>query len=411
MLGEFLQQHFVEKGYLCDVAYHRPHGKGDDRNQHAHVMVPTRRLDEEGFSKRKERPEGNPIAAWKEELAGLREDWATIVNRHLEAAGRPERVSHLSLDAQGIDRAPEPKQGAIATQIEREGRESHAGNDRRRVKAENAERETIQAEISSVVSLAVEAMKRGKMDEPNEELIDQQVKRERSLLAQVQDQEQRIAEFRKGKDAEAEEAKKHEHANQEKQERGWREGDISDAGTRYSVALGKCYDMKDPYSSLAEAAMAEGAAFKAEQENLRKQAAAEQDAEKRHEIELRRKIESHEYMATTSERLAGISATIAGREDAPQAVLDRERAAAYGEQATQLREERAQMQADRDRRERDTAGEQSVRPREGGEKERGDAAAEVTDAKADKMAQYEAMGRAYEQEDRDRGQEAGRGRG
>jgi hypothetical protein len=169
--------------------------------------------------------------------------------------------------------------------------------------------------------------------------------------------------------------------------------------------------MKDPYSSLAEAAAAEGATFAKEQETLRKQAAAEQDPEKRQEIDLRRRIEACEYMSLTSTRLAGISATLGGDEEAPLAVLDRERAAAWNNQATQFREERAQLQDDRDRRERDAAGDQGGKQREGSERERSDGKGEVTDAEAEKLARYEATGRAYEQDDREQGQEAARGRG
>jgi hypothetical protein len=431
----FVERQFVDRGYVSDIAWHAPHGKGDERNHHAHVMVVMRRIEGNGFARTKERPpEGkHPAEHWKAELRAQREAWAATGADALAREGFPLeaerfRVGHLALPeqraaaltrgdvawAEALDREAEPKQGPLATKIEREGRESHAGTDRRRVVAENAERARLKADMANVVTLTLEVMKRGVMDEPNEELIEQQAKREAALLQQMRDQEQKIAEFKKAKEAEAEEAKKHEHEQQAEQDRAWREGDISDAGTRYGIALGKCYNIKDPYSSLAEAAMAEGAAFKAEQENLRKQAAAEKDAEKRQEIELRRKIEAHEYMSITSTRLAGICATIAGREDAPLAVLDRERAAANDAQAVQLRDERAKLQADRDRRERESVANQLGELRdsvERGSKERGDRAGEVTDAKAERMARFEAMGRGFEQQEREqtRGQDRGSG--
>jgi hypothetical protein len=434
MLSEFLGKHFVEKGYLCDVAYHRPHGKGDDRNHHAHVMVPMRRLSEEGFARTKDRPQGAPFDAWKNELDTLREDWASTMNRHLEAAGRPERVSHLTLEEQGINRAPEPKQGPMATQIEREGRESHAGNDRRRVQAENAERAAIEEELASVVSLAAEAMKRGRMNEPSEKTCGDQVTREAAVLRELAredellrakesvrdqaaeaelreiDQRVRYEQFKKARAAEAEEATKNQQANKEQQERAWREGDISDPQARYSAALGKCYNIKDPYTSLAEAAAAEGAAFAKEQQELRKQAAAEQDPEKRHEIDLRRRIEACEYMSLTTTRIAGIGATIAGREDAPQVKIDRDEALAWNKMATQLREERAQLHAAQEKKASEAADNQATPQREGAEKERGDKGAEISDVKAAKLAKQAATNAAYD-EYHSQSQERGGGRG
>ena len=51
--------------------------------------------------------------------------------------GKDMRIDCRSLKDQGIDRIPEPKQGAIATKMERQGRISYAGEERRAVKAYN----------------------------------------------------------------------------------------------------------------------------------------------------------------------------------------------------------------------------------------------------------------------------------
>jgi hypothetical protein len=135
---EFVREQFAARGYVADIAWHSP-DKGEGLNHHAHVMVPLRKVEGNGFAAKKERaPEGqHPAAAWKDELGHLREAWANTANRHLERAGLDIRLDHRSLAERGIDREPEPKQGPLATQIEREGRESFAGNDRRAVKARN----------------------------------------------------------------------------------------------------------------------------------------------------------------------------------------------------------------------------------------------------------------------------------
>lgn len=136
LVREFVRAEFVRLGMVADIAIHAPHRKGDDRNTHAHVMLTMREITADGKFGPKVRDWNSP-----ELLERWREQWAHHQNRALEKAGRSERVDHRSLQAQGIDREPEPKQGPVATQMEREGRPSKAGDDRRAVKARNAARD------------------------------------------------------------------------------------------------------------------------------------------------------------------------------------------------------------------------------------------------------------------------------
>ncbi|MFM7389950.1 MAG: MobA/MobL family protein [Vampirovibrionales bacterium] len=78
------------------------------------------------------------------------ESWQQHVNQALERTGEKERVDHRSYEAQGIDKKPEPKQGATATKLERQGIETNAGNDRRAVQERNAERLNIKAELMEI---------------------------------------------------------------------------------------------------------------------------------------------------------------------------------------------------------------------------------------------------------------------
>ena len=116
--------------------------------------------------------------------------------------------------------------------------------------------------------------------------------------------------YREQMERDAEAAKKNETERQQKDADRAAAGDIADARSRYAQALGSTYDIRDPYRSLANAAMVEYGSFHRQQDALRKEAAAEQDPDKRRLIELRREIEGHDYMAITSERLAGISRAI-----------------------------------------------------------------------------------------------------
>jgi hypothetical protein len=64
--------------------------------------------------------------AWHEraKLLELREAWAATANRALERAGLEARIDHRSLEAQGIDRMPEPKLGPERTAMLRRGIET-----------------------------------------------------------------------------------------------------------------------------------------------------------------------------------------------------------------------------------------------------------------------------------------------
>jgi hypothetical protein len=66
--------------------------------------------------------------AWnhRDKVDELREAWAATANRALERAGLDIRIDHRSLEAQGIDRMPEPKLGPERTALLRQGIETPA---------------------------------------------------------------------------------------------------------------------------------------------------------------------------------------------------------------------------------------------------------------------------------------------
>jgi hypothetical protein len=144
LVREFVRDRCVALGMIADIAIHAAHKKGDHRNTHAHVMLSMREATPDGF--------GQKVRDWNspELLEKWREEWARCQNRALERAGRSERVDHRSLEAQGIDREPEPKQGPVATRMEREGRPSKAGDDRRAAKERNQQREELKAEAKII---------------------------------------------------------------------------------------------------------------------------------------------------------------------------------------------------------------------------------------------------------------------
>lgn len=146
LMRDYLRTEFVARGMIADFAIHAPDRQSDPRNHHAHVMVTMRELTTQGF--------GLKVRGWNAtaQLEEWRERWAEVTNQHLERHGHEARVDHRSLDDQGCDREPEPKQGPVATEMERAGRASHAGNDRRAAWARNR----LRVEHSAAL-LAIEA--------------------------------------------------------------------------------------------------------------------------------------------------------------------------------------------------------------------------------------------------------------
>ena len=140
LLGGWVREQLVERGMVADVAIHAAHKGGDERNVHAHILLTTRTITAEGFA--------GKDRSWNDRalLGQWRVSWEQHLNRTLERERVAERVDHRSYAARGVDREPEPKQGPVATQMERGGRRSHAGDDRRAARERNAERERLRTE-------------------------------------------------------------------------------------------------------------------------------------------------------------------------------------------------------------------------------------------------------------------------
>jgi hypothetical protein len=146
LLLDFVQEQFVGKGMIADIAIHAPNAEGDQRNHHAHVMLTMRELTGEGF--------GNKARDWNspDQLAQWREQWAHHQNRTLERYGHAARVDHRSFEAQGVDRAPTQHLGPTASDMERGGKASRIGNENRAIDSANTERAHNQIEAARLAS-------------------------------------------------------------------------------------------------------------------------------------------------------------------------------------------------------------------------------------------------------------------
>jgi hypothetical protein len=167
----------------------------------------------------------------------------------------------------------------------------------------------------------------------------QQADRQVAQAKEMQAQKERLEAFQ------AELTRRAGIARQEEADRQgrYREGEIRNPHSRYGQALAKHYTPFNPYESLARSAMAEYGAFLQDRENLDRQIAQTEDPAKRRRLEMRKEIESLEYMSVTSNRIASQSEIIVGKMNSPEAIKERDRAKAYQDQASALRKEYRQM--------------------------------------------------------------------
>jgi hypothetical protein len=115
LLKDYVRENFTRKELAADVNIHKPDPKGDDRNFHAHILVPTRFIGKDGIGKKdRESNDRETLQAW-------RKDWEKKVNRQLERYGHAARISMDSLEAQGVDREPQIHLGQGASALDRKG--------------------------------------------------------------------------------------------------------------------------------------------------------------------------------------------------------------------------------------------------------------------------------------------------
>lgn len=129
IVTEFVQSNFIEEGLCAIAAIHKGENKEDPslNNPHAHLIVSTREVTTNGFNEKKARQLDK-----LSQLMQWRGSWAAVVNAAYERNGLDARVSHESLEVQGI-RDREPTIHLIRSDFEKERRGIHtAAGDRQR---------------------------------------------------------------------------------------------------------------------------------------------------------------------------------------------------------------------------------------------------------------------------------------
>jgi Ti-type conjugative transfer relaxase TraA len=127
LVREFAQDLANRHGAAVDVAVHQPHSASDVRNIHAHVLMTTRRVTDEGLGDKTfiERENkwllSNDLPTSQMQLRDIRQSFEEITNAHLARAGLEIRIDHRSHADRGLEIEPTEHAGVHATQMERRG--------------------------------------------------------------------------------------------------------------------------------------------------------------------------------------------------------------------------------------------------------------------------------------------------
>ena len=135
---DFIKHNFVDHSLCAIAAIHSGRNRNDPsrNNPHVHIIVPTRTVGPDGFSKKKDREHDKRkyIYIW-------REQWALVQNRAYERNGMDIRVSHESLKVQGVrDRKPTIHLSLADWQREKRGEHTRAGDRKREIEERNREK-------------------------------------------------------------------------------------------------------------------------------------------------------------------------------------------------------------------------------------------------------------------------------
>lgn len=138
IVENFIEQNFIVYGLCAIAAIHEGRNETDPtrNNPHVHIIVPTRSVGSNGFSKTKNREwdKRKYVNIW-------RQQWAELQNQAYERNNLDIRVSHMSLEVQGkYDHEPTIHLSLVDWQKEKRGERTPAGDRKRDIQNRNDER-------------------------------------------------------------------------------------------------------------------------------------------------------------------------------------------------------------------------------------------------------------------------------
>lgn len=131
LCSSIVQRHQV----AVDACVHAPHTRSgsDERNYHAHILISTRKLTQEGFTDKTRELDQK----YSREIEHWREKFADICNTHLERAGSTARVDHRSYKDQEKELEATLHEGPTVTKLRRQGIETEISRSNDEIKQRN----------------------------------------------------------------------------------------------------------------------------------------------------------------------------------------------------------------------------------------------------------------------------------
>ena len=186
MVRDFGREQFLRQSIPAIASLHAPSEKGDERNEHVHILAGTRKLDAEGFASKKYITWDN----YSQQLQIWREKWAELGARYLEKAGHQIeadrwRYGHLTNEqqrdkaiergdsewAEMKDREASKHRGPHVDAMEKKGIETERGNIHRDTYAQNESVSELKATLENLnKEIAQEQQRstaRGEQPEPS----------------------------------------------------------------------------------------------------------------------------------------------------------------------------------------------------------------------------------------------------
>jgi Ti-type conjugative transfer relaxase TraA len=124
---DFAQELSNRYGGAVDFAIHAPHPMGDVRNHHAHVLMTTRQVTQDGLGAKTYLELANKdllrqgLASTQTQLVDLRRSWEGLANERLALEGFDIRIDHRSHAERGLEIEPTEHVGVTATNMQRRG--------------------------------------------------------------------------------------------------------------------------------------------------------------------------------------------------------------------------------------------------------------------------------------------------
>ena len=119
----------------ADLAIHKPSRGGDQRNHHAHILLTTRKMNEDGKLVEKSDIELDGLTlkrrglpSSKQQIIECRKAWESNANAALARHGYETRIDHRNHEDAGLDALPTTHLGPLASALERRGIKTDLGN-------------------------------------------------------------------------------------------------------------------------------------------------------------------------------------------------------------------------------------------------------------------------------------------